>query len=175
MSDVAVRSNPRAVPPFGLPPGDPTFAGFQWFVQYSMGIPLSSMPTPDYLQVAYDQAINLAYIGLAGVPSQPTTPSIYAFGVYNLGCAILLQFAQDDPAAQPPSTYWNDLRTRLGINNFVYGLITAAADQGTSDSLFIPDVIKSMTLWDLQLAKSPWGQQYLMFAGEWGSIWGITF
>lgn len=175
MNNAVATRTPRDVPPMGLPPGGPTFAGFQWFIQYSMGVPLPSMPTPDYLQVAYDQAINLAYVGLQSVPSQPTTPSIYAFAVYNLGCALLLQFAMDDPTAQPPLTFWSDLRNKLGLNNFTYGMITAAADQGTSDSLYIPDIIKGMTLLDLQLAKSPWGQQYLMFAGEWGSIWGITF
>jgi len=41
--------------------------------------------------------------------------------------------------------------------------------------MYIPDAIKGMTLMDLQLAKSPWGRKYLMIAGQWGSIWGITF
>jgi hypothetical protein len=173
MSDIAVRPDPQAVPPMGLPPGDPTFEGFQWFVQYSMAVPTVSMPDQPYLQVAYDQAINLAYDGLMGVPSQPTTPSIYAFAVYNLGCALLLEFAMDDPTSS--STFWSDLRTKLGLNSSTFGIIAAAADQGTSDSLYIPEVIKGMTLLDLQLSKSPWGQKYLMFAGEWGSIWGITF
>jgi hypothetical protein len=175
MNDVIVRPDPTAVPPVGLPAGEPTFAGFQWFVANIMNVPFSSMPDNTWLQVAYDEAINLTYWALDTVPSQLTTPSIYAFAVYNLGCALLLEFAQDDPNAQPPSTFWNDLRTSLGLNSFNFGLITSAADQGTSESTYIPEQIKGMTLMDLQLAKSPWGRKYLMIAGQWGNVWGLTY
>jgi hypothetical protein len=174
MSDVTVIPNPSAVPPVGLPAGGPTFAGFQWFVATVMGVPSGSMPPDDWLQIAYDESVNLTYWALATVPSQPTTPSIYAFAVYNLGCAFLVEFAQDDPNAVPPSTFWNDLRNKLGLNSFTAGLITSAADQGTAESMYIPEAIKSMTLMDLQLAKSPWGRKYLMIAGQWGSLWGLT-
>jgi hypothetical protein len=174
MPDVVVRPNPTALPPVGLPAGDPTFAGFQWFVTNIMVVPSGSMPPNDWLQVAYDEAVNLTYWALDTVPSQPTTPSIYAFAVYNLGCALLLEFAQDDSTIQPPSTFWTNLRTQLGINSFSFGLITSASDQGTAESMYIPDAIKGMTLMDLQLAKSPWGRKYLMFVGQWGSIWGLT-
>jgi hypothetical protein len=174
MNDI-VLVEPRTLPPVGLPAGDPTFVGFQWFVANIMGIPTASIPPASWLQVAYDEAINLTYWALDTVPSQPTTPSIYAFAVYNLGCAMLLEFAQDDPTAQPPSTFWSDLRTKLGMNSFSPGLITSASDQGTAESMYIPEQIKGMTMMDLQLAKSPWGRKYLMIAGQWGSIWGITF
>jgi|SRR5215469_223725 len=158
----------------GLPPGDPTFDGFTWFVDNIMAVPDNAVPDSSWLQVAYDQSINLAYWGFQTVPSQPTSPSIYAFAVYNLGCALLLQFAQDDPTADPPETFWTDLRAKLGISSASYGMINSAADQGTSESMYIPDAIKGMTLMDLQLLKSPWGQMYLMLSGQWGSIWGLT-
>jgi hypothetical protein len=54
-------------------------------------------------------------------------------------------------------------------------MVNQASDQGTSEGLFIPAQIQNMTLMDLQLAKSPWGRAYLMIAGQWGTIWGITF
>jgi hypothetical protein len=133
-------------------------------------VPPEAMPNDFTLQMAYDTALNLAYIGLATIPSQPTSPSIYAIAVYNLGGAFLVEFAQD----VPPSTYWTDLRNKLGIYSASFGIITSAHDQGTSDSLYIPETIKNMTLLDLQLMKSPWGRMYLMLAGEWGSLWGIT-
>jgi hypothetical protein len=171
MSDVAVVE-PKVPLVSGLPAGDPTFAGFQWFVEKMMMVPLGSMPDDSILQIAYDESINLTYYQLAGVPSQPTTPSIYAFCVYNLGCHFLLEIAMDDPDSG--STFWNDLRDKLGINSFLSGLVTSAADQGTAESTYIPEQIKGMTLMDLQLAKSPWGRKYLMIAGQWGSIWGLT-
>lgn len=158
----------------GLPPGGPTFDGFKWFVSNIMAVPAESMPDDAWLQVAYDQSYNLAYWALATVPSQPTSPNLFSYAVYNLGCAMLLEFAQDDPNADPPSTFWAGLRSRLNINSSSYGLINAAADQGTSEAMYIPEVIKGMTLLDLQLLKSPWGRMYLMIAGEWGTIWGLT-
>jgi hypothetical protein len=163
------------MPTLGLPAGDPTFAGFQWFVANMMGVPTNEIPDVTVLQACYDQALNLAYYGLATVPSQSTSPSIYAFAVYNLGADIVVETAWDDPNAQPPSTYWTTLRQQLGLNSFAYGIINAAADQGTSDSMFIPEQLQGMTMLDLQLAKTPWGRRYLMIAGEWGAIWGITF
>jgi hypothetical protein len=174
MSVAVQATQPRTVPEMGLPPGDPTYEGFQWFVANIMNVPFPSIPDNSWLQVAYDQSINLAYWGLQTVPSQPTSPSIYAFAVYNLGCAFLLEFAQDDPTVQPPQTFWTDLRNNLNINSFMFGLVNAAADQGTSQSSYIPEQIQGMTLMDLQLAKSPWGRAYLMFAGQWGAIWGLT-
>jgi hypothetical protein len=174
MPDVVVRPDPTALPPVGLPAGEPTFTGFQWFVTNIMAVPSGSMPPVSWLQVAYDEAINLTYWALDTVPSQPTTPSIYAFAVYNLGCAFLLEFAQDDSTTVPPGTFWNNLRNSMNINSFLSGLITSAADQGTAESTYIPEQIKGMTLMDLQLAKSPWGRKYLMIAGQWGTIWGLT-
>jgi len=173
MSDTYLVPSPSVIPPVGLPAGGPTFAGFEWFVSNIMAVPGSSMPDPTWLQVAYDESLNLTYTELGNVPSQPTTPTIYAFAVYNLGCALLLEFAQDDPA-NPTNTFWTNLRQQLGINSFSFGLITSAADQGTSESSYIPETIKGMTLMDLQLAKSPWGRKYLMIAGQWGTLWGLT-
>jgi hypothetical protein len=169
INNVLLQPDARSIP-MGLPDGDPTFAGFQWFVANYMLVPTESIPDDTWLQVAYDQAVNLTYIAIASVPSQITSPSIYAMAVYNLAAALLVEFAQDTP----PSTYWSDLRSKLGINSFQFGLITSAADQGTAESMYIPEVIKGMTLLDLQLAKSPWGRMYLMIAGQWGTIWGLT-
>jgi len=171
--------DPIVAPPIpvitALPPGDPTIEGFKFFVTNMMGVPTEAMPDDAMLQMCYDQAYNLAYWGLATIPYAPLSPSLFAFAVYNLGCAFLVQFAYDDPTAPPPyNTFWTSLRQKLGIGTMSYGLINSAADQGTSETQYIPDVIKGMTLLDLQLLKSPWGQAYLMIAGEWGSLWGLT-
>lgn len=166
--NVALQPSPRSVT--GLPAGSPTYDGFVWFVQNTMNVPPADMPSDASLQIAYDQSLNLAYLGLETIPSQITSPSIYAYAVYNLGAAFLLDLAQDNPN----STYWTDLRNKLGINNLLYGFINSAADQGTSEGTYILDQFKGMTLLDLQLMKSPWGRAYLMFSGQWGSIWGLT-
>jgi hypothetical protein len=170
---------------------DPTYQGFVLWVQQIMAVPQASMPSAIWLQTAYAESLNLTYVGLACVPSvsgnifpyveQPinppnpppppfTPPSIYATAVYNLGGAILVDIAQDTP----PSTYWSDLRNSMNINGFQPGIINSAADQGTSETTFVPDSLKGLTLFDLQLLKTPWGRAYLAIAGLWGALWGIT-
>jgi hypothetical protein len=135
-----------------------------------MGVPLSAMPGDITLQMAFDEAINLAYLGLQGVPSQSTTMSIYAQAVYNLGGAILVEWAVDNPN----STYWQDLRNKLGIYNFVGGITNQAHDQGTGEGMYVLPQFAGLTLFGLQLLKTPWGRAYLMFAGQWGPLWGLT-
>jgi hypothetical protein len=135
-----------------------------------MGVPLTAMPGDVTLQMAFDEAINLAYLGLKSVPSQSTTMSIYAQAVYNLGGAILVEWAVDNPN----STYWQDLRNRLGIYNFVGGITNQAHDQGTGEGMYVLPQFAGLTMWGLQLLKTPWGRAYLMFAGQWGPIWGLT-
>jgi hypothetical protein len=168
MNDVAVV--PRTGPPLVIPSGDPTFDGFKAWVQSIMGVPTDQVPDDTTLQVAFDQALNLAYLGLQGVPSQSTSMTIYAQAVYNLGGAILVEYAIDNPQ----STFWQDLRNRFGIYNFTGGLVNSAHDQGTSEGMYILPQFAGLTMFGLQLLKTPWGRAYLMFAGQWGPIWGIT-
>lgn len=161
---------PKTGPVWTIPSGDPTIEGFTAWVQAVMGVPTGDMPDPTTLQVAFDQAINLAYLGLQSVPTQSTSLTIYAQAVYNLGGAMLLEIAMDNPN----STFWTDLRNKLGISSFVPGLVNQAHDQGTGEGMYILPVFAGLTMLGLQLIKSPWGRNYLMFAGQWGPIWGLT-
>lgn len=170
MADMLPVPVPRDGPPLVTTPGSPTFAGFKAWVSAVMGVPSGNMPDDTTLQVAYDEAINLAYLGLANIPSQSTSMSIYAMAVYNLGGAILVEIAQD---AQN-STFWGNLRKEFQINSLVPGFITQAHDQGTGEGMFVITQLQGLTLFGLQLAKTPWGRQYLMFAGQWGTLWGLT-
>jgi hypothetical protein len=170
MNDVAERPATRVGPPLVIPPGDPTIEGFTAWVQAVMGVTTGDMPDPTTLQVAFDQALNLAYLGLAGVPSQATSMSVYAQAVYNLGGHYLVEFAVDNPN----STFWSDLRNKFGIYNFTPGLTNQAHDQGTGEGLYILPIFAGMTMLGLQLLKTPWGRAYLAFAGSWGPIWGLT-
>jgi len=149
---------------------DPTFEGFKWWVAAVMGVPASDMPGDSTLQVAYDEAINLAYSELAFVPSRATSMSIYTQAVYNLGGAFLVEIAADNPN----STFWTDLRNKLNINSFVPGFINQAHDQGTGEGMYIIKQLAELSLLGLQLIKTPWGRRYLEFAGQWGPIWGLT-
>ena len=179
---------------------DPTLAGFTVWVYGVMGVPQTALPpNSPYLALAYDTSVNLVYVGLKQVPntSQPRpmsaphpehpidppqtvmvrSPSIYSLAVYNLGGHILCTIAQDDPNAFPPQeppTFWADLRDKLQMNVMSYGMVNSASDQGTSASQQIPNQIADLTLFGLDLLKTPWGRFYLMIAGQWGTLWGLS-
>jgi hypothetical protein len=169
---------------------DPTVEGFTNWVAMVMGVPESVLPPGSpYLQLAYDEALNLTYGGLEAVrnlsklppaPAPPPnqSPSVYAIAVYNLGGHILVTIAMDDPEAAPPPpnapTFWSDLRNTLNMNVMSYGFVSSASDQGTSASQQIPSQIADMTLMGLDLLKTPWGRRYMQIVGQWGTLWGIS-
>jgi hypothetical protein len=41
-------------------------------------------------------------------------------------------------------------------------------------SLNVPKNLQDLTIMDLGLLKTPWGQAYLAIAEQFGTIWGLT-
>jgi hypothetical protein len=148
----------------------PNFTDFQAWVTYMMGVPPDNMPDVITLEMAYDEAMNLALPDLAAIPCQPGTPSLYALAVYNLGGAVLVDIAQDAVG----STYWQDLRGRFNTSSFAFGITSSASDQGTSSSMTMPKFVQDMMPLDLWMMQTPWGRMYMMIAGAWGTVWGLT-
>lgn len=153
----------------------PTQAGFVTFVRNEMGISTSVLPdNSQYLMWAYFQAISLVNSQLR------VDPLNYMIAVYNLGGDILVNIAQDLPDAppvpnsKPPAPFFAYTRRKLNLNSFVTGVISSTSDEGTSESMVVPDWVKTMTLADLQLIKTPWGQRYLGIAQSVGSLWGLS-
>ena len=146
----------------------PTLAGFLAFVA-STGVPPEALPADSlYPGWAYNIALQL-------VPAMAVCigGDIYTVMVYNLAMANLVAFAQDVlPGTTPP--YFATLRTALGLDAFVPGLVQSASDQGTANSLMIPDFFKNITLADLQYLKTPWGRAYLALAQSFGTVWGLN-
>lgn len=150
----------------GYPADQPTFAGFVNFVRMGMGIGTDVLPDDSiWLVYAYNVAVAIVNMGLGCVGGP-----IYMLAVYNLAADNLINYAQDTP----PSTYFADLRKFYKLGNFVLGLIQSTSDQGTSESLMIPDAFKELTLSNLQNLKTPWGRQYLAWAQSWGTNWGLS-
>jgi hypothetical protein len=150
---------------------DPTLAGFILFVQQIMQVPTSALPNNSpFFQLAYDYAIAVTNDLLAGVPSPITSPSIYAQAVYNLGGDQLVNIATD----QGGQTYFADLRSKFNINGFVGGVVSSAADEGTSEGMVVPKAAENFTMMNLQQLKTPWGRQYMAIAQSFGSLWGLS-
>ena len=229
-----------------------SIAGFTTFVRNVMRVAQAYLPDDSpYLTWMYDQALNIVNQDLACLPYQKGAWSLYAQAAYNLGGALLAEFAPDQswPVAaaswanflatiqttvpntlspgdrvlisgisplaydQPPApnrgpfqvnaivdpthftyalspnpgvasiganavvsmTFFSALRTQLKMNAFFPGMVQGAGDQGTSASFDSPEFFKGLSLYDLQLMKSPWGRSYLALAQKAGpAVWGIN-
>jgi hypothetical protein len=158
----------------------PTVAGFLTFVRTVMGIAAGVLPdSSPAIQAAYDYAIVVVNASLAGVPSPATSPSIYAQAVYNLAGDALVNAALDVPGgptvpgSSPPAPYFQALRQSFNIHGFVGGVISSTGDEGTNESMVVPDAIKLFTMMNLQQLKTPWGRQYMAIAQSYGNLFGM--
>lgn len=149
-------------------PGPPTIAEFQSFLQNIVGIapvylPLS--PIPMVVQYAYWTAIKTVNHALKIV-------CLYNEAVYNLGASIIVHNAQD----QTGQTYFAKLRAQynIGTNKFYLGVVSASSDEATSVSILNPDFAKTLSLSNLQQLQDPWGQQYLAWAMDMGTVWTLS-
>jgi hypothetical protein len=155
---------------------DPTIGGFIAFITGVMGVPstvLVTSPPAPVIQFSYDQAINTVLQALQGVPSQLTSPSVYATAVYNLAADQLITYAPDSPSNVPP-TYWANLRQSFGLNTFQGGVINFSSDSSTSTGYTVSDSLKNITIGDLLNLKTSYGRNYLAIAQAYGTLWGIS-
>ena len=110
---------------------------------------------------------------------QQVSQIMFNLATYNLAGDRLINFAQDVPDAPPlPGSnlpFFAATRAALKLNSFVSGVVSAASDEGTSETLLTIEAAKNFTLMDLQNLKTPYGLQYLGIAQTTGpSIWGLN-
>lgn len=163
----------------------PTLAGFTHWIYTAMGVPAVVLPSDSpWIGYAFDVAVALVNPQLLACPGP-----IYMLAVYNLGGDNLVNWCPDqigadgepinpNPQAQPddapPLGYFAQLRKDWDLNGFVPGVISSAYDNGTGESMEVQEQLKSLTIGQLQNAKTPWGRQYLAFAQMVGTMWGIS-
>lgn len=71
--------------------------------------------------------------------------------------------------------FFANLRKQYKLLSLVAGPVQTATDQGTSTTLVVPDFFKTVTMADIDLMKTPWGQRYLAYAQKAGpSIVGLS-
>src|SRR5271168_3673837 len=155
------------------PETTPTLAGFQAFVTSAVQIPTSVLPANSpYFGYAYNVALSIV-----SKQFQLVDPGIYVLAVYNLAANNLINYAQDAvgaPVYEDGMPFFTYMRQKFGITGFVPGVISSSSDQGTSQSTEVLEGFKTMTLLDLNATHTPWGQTYLMFASQIGSLWGAS-
>lgn len=118
-------------------------------------------PWPGY---AFDQAVDrvLFIPAVAGLE--------YTLAVYNCAGHILLRITPD----QPGQTYFATARQNFGLLAPISGVLSSTADQGTSNSMAVPEQLTNLTIGDLNFYKTPWGREYLAYAQDFGAIGGLT-
>ena len=142
-----------------IDPTTPNLPDFTAFVM-NQGVPAGDLPAgSEYLQWAFTYAASVALI-----PPPTMPPILYVLAVYNLGMHHLLLIAQD----QPTYTFFTDARSNFNMLSFSAGVVSSAADQGTSASLYNPQWMQDLTLQSLGLLKTPWGRAYLEYAQMYG-------
>lgn len=160
----------------------PTLAGFIAFVRAAMGISISILPDDSvWLVYAFNVAMALVNQSLAVVGVNPANgTTIYTLAVYNLAASNLLNYAQDLPGApivpgsDPAAPFFAYTRAKWNMTSFVSGVVSSTSDEGTSMSLVVPKQLEELTIANLQQLKDPWGRQYLAFAQDYGTLWGLS-
>jgi hypothetical protein len=72
-------------------------------------------------------------------------------------------------------TFFADLRKQFKLLTLVAGPVQTATDQGTSTTLAVADFFKTLTIGDLDLMNTPWGQRYLAYAQKAGpTVVGVS-
>jgi len=144
----------------------PSLNGFIDWARAVMGIPTTAMsPTDPGWNYAYVVALDIVPTDFAA-----TVPDIYTLTVYNWAGSQLLQFQQDLPG----QNYFATLRAQFGINNFVAGVVNAAGDVSTNESLSVGHGLRDLSILDLQRIKDPYGRLALSYMQQLGTLWGLS-
>lgn len=149
----------------------PTQAGFTQFLRDQVQIPANVLPDDSiWITYAYNVSIEVTYRPLACV-----SPTMYLLAVYNLGADNLINYTPDDPAlASPNDTYFARLRKMFSINTFKAGVIQSTYDEGTGETMVVPDFYKEMQLSNMENLLTPYGRAYLGIVQRLGTLWGLS-
>lgn len=148
-----------------MPDTQPTLTGF---VAFCRAIPFTTSAIPDD-----DPGFAIAFaIALAWVPCQlnAVSPVVYTYTVYDWATSVMIERQPD----VPPSTFFADLRAGFRVNNFVPGVISSAADNGTSEGLTVGSSLANIGIADLQRLKDPYGRRALATMQSMGPLWGLS-
>lgn len=173
--------------------GIPTIADFLTFLSGTVGIPASALPASSpFPQYALDNAVAIVNPALSnacagGWPAGYVSGSnlgslIYIEAVYNLATSNLLNYCPDvvPSVVYPPGDaaglgFFAYTRNKWDMTSFIGGVINSTSDEGTSESMTVPDYFQLFTVADLQTLKDPYGRRYMGLAQKYGSnLWGLS-
>ena len=98
----------------------------------------------------------------------------YTLAVYNCATHIQVKITPDAKG----QTFFQTMRGPApgGFNmlGFLPGVVQASGDVSTNQTLLVPDAFKGLTFSDLNFMLTPWGREYLAYAQDYGSLWGLS-
>ena len=146
-------------------PGTPNLADFITFAE-GQGVPSADVPTDADAVFQPQWALSDAQDRVIGQTSVGSTPLYmrYVLAVYNLALHLWITQGGDLPG----QTFFQSSRAAFNLNSFLGGVILASGDEGTSNTIMVPEFLKGMTMDDLDLIKTPWGRQYMGYAQMYG-------
>lgn len=84
--------------------------------------------------------------------------------VYSAGVHLLFSEAPDAPG----QTFFQAWRQATGVLSLTAGVSASQSDNGTSNSMAVPQGLANLSLSALDFAKSPYGRRYLAYAQQYG-------
>lgn len=158
----------------------PSLGGFVTFINSVMGVPPSAQFSPSAdpaTGYAFAAAVDTVNMQINCAPAQAGAWTPYARAVYNLAAHMLISIVQD-PETSPPYRdklpYWAWLRGRYNLNDFSPGVVQSSGDEGSSTSLQVVEVMRNLTVGQLECLRTPYGRAYLSISQSWGSMWGMS-
>ena len=119
------------------------------------------------LNNSLDRTIN----NVGGSPKIPGSLNSYVEAVYNLAFHLLLVFTPD----QPGQSFFTSARTQFSLPNFRGGIVMAAGDQGSSQTMIVPAFFQTITLEALEATRTPWGRMWVEYEQMYGpAVWGFS-
>lgn len=148
------------------------FSNAQAIVNFVTPLDVPVSPGDSYL-IAPKVVVNSLNIATATMNETLATvaadEAVYA--AYNLAADRLITYAPDVPG----QSFWRDTRKAYRITEARVGILSSTSDEGSSMSYLNPEQFKRLTIGDLQMMKTPYGQAYLAFAQAYGEdIWGLS-
>jgi len=151
-------------------PNTPNIADFLTFLATSVQIPVAALP---YSSPWPGYAFNQAMLTVIRIPVPLGV--LYPLAVYNLATAILFAITPDVSGQNYFALKRGPGAGGFNLNAPSTGLVVASSDVSTSVTLVPPTWAAGLTIGQLELAKTPWGREYLSFAQSFGpTIWGVT-
>jgi hypothetical protein len=155
----------------------PTLAGYITFLR-EQGFNTTVLPDNSYwIGASYNLSRNIVNTQLQAVPNLDVAyPSIYAMAVYNFATDRLVNITPDNSALpSPQGVFFATLRSKFKLSSFTAGVVQSVTDESTSTTFKVPAWASDLSLLELQLLKTPWGQSYLAIAQEMGpTSWGLS-